>query len=369
MNGRKEIYTVAKIFFANKALLIITSVLAMLFIPLGTGYQMNTKSMINPWTQWDGEAYLTIAEKWYVTLADGRSLHNFLPLYPLFIRGFGFIVGDLAIAAFILSAVFAFIASCFLFKLAELELGEGVAKKTVILLLFFPTAFFFSAVYTESLFLSLAVASFYYARRGNWLVSGILAAALPFVRIVGLFFWFVLIAEYLLQNKSPVNKNAFGLVAALSGVALFFVFSILNTGSVFGYANQQNLWTRSISSPHVALINAFVLLSMGPILAAYSLWNLAVLAFFVLTFYHAARYMRKSYSVYMFFVMALPFFSSTLEGLSRFILLCFPSFMILAKFLDKKKEFYLPALFISAFLLVVLTARFVTGAVGTLFGV
>jgi len=144
---------------------------------------------------------------------------------------------------------------------------------------------------------------------------------------------------------------------------------MLTTDSLFGYANQQNLWTRAISSPHVALLNALeVILVRGPVLAAYSVWNLSILVFFVATLYYAFTRMRKSYSVYMFLMMILPLLSSTLEGLSRFILMCFPSFMILAKFLHEKNKIYLPTLALSVLFLVLLTARFVTGAVETVFG-
>lgn len=158
------------------------------------------------------------------------------------------------------------------------------------------------------------------------------------------------------------------LSSTIIGVVLFFVYSYFTTGTLFGYANQQNLWSRTVSSPHVALMNAMeLILFRGPVLAAYSLWNLSVLAFFISTLYYAFVHMRKSYGVYMFLMMILPLLSSTLEGFSRFILICFPSFMIAAKVLKEKSHFY-TVLVVSAFLLIVLTARFVTGSVETLFG-
>jgi len=245
----KTFYDVLRVFLLNKAFLLLVSILAVTFLPLGLGYRINTPSMLNPWAQWDGEAYLTIAEKGYVTLSDGRTLYNFLPAYPLIIRLTGFIVQDLALAALLLSAAFSLMASYYLFRIAELEFGEDVAKKTVVLLLFFPTAFFFSAVYSESMFLALVTASFYYARKGDWIKAGVLAAALPFVRILGLLFWIVLAIEYLLQNRKLVfNKRFVGVSIAVLGVVAFFIYSMLTTDSLFGYANQQNLWTRAISS-------------------------------------------------------------------------------------------------------------------------
>lgn len=359
-----------KIFLLNKSLLLAVSVLAVAFVPLGAGYKINTPSIVNPWAQWDGEAYLTIAQKGYVTLPDGRTLHNFLPLYPFVIRLAGFIIPDLAFAAIMLSALFSFIAVYFMFLLAEKEFGGGVARKSIILLLFFPTAFFLSAVYTESMFLAFAIPAFYYARKGSWIRAGLLAAALPFIRIVGLLFLPVLALEYFTHGRGIKSRDILGLAIPLIGTVSFFLFSLYNTGTLFGYANQQNLWTRSISPPYVALIDAFQLLFFreGLVLALYSFWNLAVLSFFLLTFYYAVRHLPRSYAAYMFLMMFLPLLSSTLEGFSRFVLISFPSFIILAKYVHDKNKFYLPLLILSASLLILLAARFVTGAVATILG-
>jgi Gpi18-like mannosyltransferase len=43
----------------------------------------------------------------------------------------------------------------------------------IIFLLIFPTAFFLNAVYTESLFLFLSLATFYYALKKNFFSAGI----------------------------------------------------------------------------------------------------------------------------------------------------------------------------------------------------
>jgi hypothetical protein len=363
----KNLHAIVGIFLVNKAFIVAVSALAIAILPLGAGYKINSSGPANPLAQWDGEAYLTIAERGYAMLPDGRSLYNFLPLYPLTIRLFGYVTGDTAIAAVILSSAFSFIASYFLLLLAELEFGRAVAKKTVLLLLFFPTAFFFSAVYTESMFLAFAIASFYYARKGDWARASVLSWFLPFIRIVGLFFWVVLLAEYFVSDKKT-RRDALLLASSLLAVALFFVYSAYSTGSIFGYLNQQNLWSRSVSSPHIALLNALSLLFRGPVLAIYTLWNLSVLVLFAATLYYAVKYMRRTYALYMLFVMMLPLLSSTLEGFSRFILLCFPTFMILARFLGENKKFYMPTLSFFIFFAAVLTARFVTGAVGTLVG-
>ena len=55
-----------------------------------------------------------------------------------------------------------------LHRLTELELGRDAADNAVLLLALFPMSFFFSAIYSESLFLALTVGCVYAARRGRW---------------------------------------------------------------------------------------------------------------------------------------------------------------------------------------------------------
>ena len=50
----------------------------------------------------------------------------------------------------------------------KLDYNDGVAKKAVLFFCVFPTAYFLSALYSESLFLVLVLASFYYARQTRW---------------------------------------------------------------------------------------------------------------------------------------------------------------------------------------------------------
>src|SRR2546430_8563370 len=63
-----------------------------------------------------------------------------------------------------------------LHRLTVLELGAAAARRTVLLLAFFPTALFFSAAYTEALFLALSVGVFLAAREERWAVAGVLGA-------------------------------------------------------------------------------------------------------------------------------------------------------------------------------------------------
>ena len=100
---------------------------------------------------------------WYLRLADeGWSGEDasaaFFPLYPLTVRAVAWILpgSDELIAALLVSNVAFLGALLALFALTADAFGERVARRAIVVAALFPTAFFFLAPYTESLFLFLS---------------------------------------------------------------------------------------------------------------------------------------------------------------------------------------------------------------------
>jgi Gpi18-like mannosyltransferase len=60
----------------------------------------------------------------------------------------------------------------------EIFADQKIAHLTILLLFIFPTSFFFSCFYTESLFLVLSVASYTLAYKHKWTLAGIATALL-----------------------------------------------------------------------------------------------------------------------------------------------------------------------------------------------
>ena len=73
----------------------------------------------------------------------------------------------------------------YLYKLLEHEYDRSVARRAIFYVSIFPTAFFFSAVYTESLFFMLTVASFYYMRVHRWWLAGAIGFFAALTRVEG----------------------------------------------------------------------------------------------------------------------------------------------------------------------------------------
>jgi hypothetical protein len=134
--------------------------------------------------QFDASYYLSIASHGYVAAAANNLA--FFPLYPSLIRALGFLTGSDLIAGLVISTVSFVLALVLLHRLTELELGSRAADATVLLLAFAPLSFFFTAIYTESVFLLLSVAAVLAARRERWALAGILAGLATLTRPTGI---------------------------------------------------------------------------------------------------------------------------------------------------------------------------------------
>jgi hypothetical protein len=140
-------------------------------------------NLFTAWERFDGLWFLRIATKGYVS-GDGSAA--FFPLYPLAIRVVSFLIGGHPFAASLIVSNLAFLAALIvLFFLTASELSEQAARKTVLYLSVFPTAFFLFAPYSESLFLLLSVASFWAARRRKWPLAALFGALSAATRSLG----------------------------------------------------------------------------------------------------------------------------------------------------------------------------------------
>jgi hypothetical protein len=107
-----------------------------------------------PAARWDSVWYLSIAQHGYGDSASpAKSV--FYPLYPSLIHAGNWVLGSQLIAGVLISLGCFLGALVLLYLLAEIELGPRDARGTLLLVAFFPSAVFFSAIYTESLLLLL----------------------------------------------------------------------------------------------------------------------------------------------------------------------------------------------------------------------
>ena len=346
-------------------------------------------SVLSPLVRWDGFWYLRIAEHGYQTHVEAlRGGRVFFPLYPLLVRGAGGFAdnGVALIAAVVISLAALAVGLTLLHRLTAMELGGRAADATVLLLAFAPVAFFFSAPYTESLFLVLSVGAFLAARRGRWALAGLAAGAASGTRSTGALLLLPLLILYLYgpraDRESPparpgwraliprhtVRPDILWLALAPVGIVAFSLYLRESTGDALAWAHFQPLFgRRAIEWPTETVRQAAVAgfhalkgdgshLYRGPILVE-SVYLPAALVATVGVF----RRLPFAYGAYSLTALLLaissPAYPEPLRSLPRLLLPVFPLTMWLASWTERR-GITRGAIVASGAALAVLTAAF-----------
>jgi hypothetical protein len=116
----------------------------------------------------------------------------------------------------------------------------------------FPTSLFFSAVYTESLFLMLAVGALLAARRGNWWIAGIVGALAALTRSYGVLLLIPFAVLFLQQYGFAIRRwfpNAIPAALPALGPAIFGWRLNQVRGNWRLFIDVQNQWNRTSANP------------------------------------------------------------------------------------------------------------------------
>jgi Gpi18-like mannosyltransferase len=194
---------------------------------------------------YDSYNYAQIAMEGYTE----DRLTVFFPLFPLLVRGFTAVSGmDVYWVGFVLSNFFFVCSLWLLYNLMEKKgLSERVRILTLSVLAFFPSSYFFSAFYTESFFLFLALLAFRFwgkEKRGAAYFIGGLAAL---TRIVGVWIPLAFFAERLIHRKLDVKDFAYAFVSSLM-FAVYPVYLWLNKGDPLLFLKIQADYYKRIST-------------------------------------------------------------------------------------------------------------------------
>lgn len=323
------------------------------------------------WANFDGEHYLSIAIFGYKEWEQA-----FFPVYPGLISFFAKPFSTDLFSAILSSTVVGLLISNFAFlialilvwELVSLDYSKKIAYLTIILLLVFPTSFYFGAVYSESLFLLVAVVSFYQLRKGNWILaslSGMLSSA---TRIFGL----VLFPSFLIeafQQRLSFAKMLWFLLIPL-GLAVYMVYQYLTVGDPFAFYNLQERVGEQHQKgitllPQVYYRYIKMLLTVdihSPIYQTIILEFFVGIVFFLLPVYGYFKKMRLSYLTFAMLGFLLPTVQGSFSSVPRYIIVLFPSFIALALWMSNlPKMLKIIFVSISALALFIQTSLFVRG--------
>lgn len=378
-------------FLCSRVLVWITGVTAMLVghqarpvDPTGVTAQLShtVNILAAPAVRWDGVWYLTIAQHGYTS----APLASFFPLYPVSVGALSWSTGSAIVVGTLISLVALLFALSVLYRLVELDFGARGATASVWLLALFPMSLFFSAIYTESLFLALSLSCVYLARRGRWGWAGVLGCLASATRSVGLVLIVPLVILYVSDRRDTARSSQVGAArgpgwrglgaAALVPLGLVGYIAGLGVarGTPFGMFNS-GLANRGLVAFPVTVIRQFRwtadkfgdLAGAGKHTAALLYAGIPELGFLALALVCAVGVVRRLHPAYAAYtiVMLLVLLSepdirdAPLTSFPRYVLVLFPLWVWLAVAASGRR-IWRPLLGCSALLLVLFSAQFAT---------
>ena len=144
-----------------------------------------------------------------------------------------------------------------LHRLVALDFGRDVARNAVLVTALFPMSFFFSAVYSESLFLALSVGAVLAARRERWAWAGALGALAASTRSAGVLLLVPLALIYLYGTARPslrprrLRPDALWLALVPLGLVAYCAFLGATGHDALAPFRAQEVWFRSFAGPFV----------------------------------------------------------------------------------------------------------------------
>ncbi|MEA2385385.1 MAG: hypothetical protein QOH72_5356, partial [Solirubrobacteraceae bacterium] len=292
-----------------------------------------------PLARWDSVWYLAIANDGYP--ADDPRRAAFFPLYPLLVRAANAVVGAPIVAGALVSLVCFGVALLVLHRLTELELGAPAARATVWAIALFPGAVFFSAVYSEALYLALSVACLYAARTRRWAWAGALGALGAATRSAGVLLLVPLAVLWLARDERR-PRDAVWIALVPAGLVAFCAALAIGGGDALAPFHAQDIWFRHFAGPFAGMWDGTTAAWRGvhhlddkAARADVVLFCFLVLA--VPAVIGTLRRLPAAYGAYVLAALALPLSypvgPQPLMSLPRFLAVLFPLFMWLGAWL------------------------------------
>ncbi len=314
-------------------------------------HQIQSQNFLEMRAHWDSVWYLRIVQEGYQYIPGQMSSVVFFPLYPLMIWALSWLMSPL-LAGWLISTVAMAIAIIFFYKLVQYLYPHLDPAEPIYLMLLFPMAFFFQAIYTESLYLALSIAFFYYLVKKNFLVAAMILVLASICRITGIFLLLPFAYEYWITYKFKLyHRNSLALLIAPLGVIGYLGYLYVRFGEPLAFLKSEALWGRkfTFNAEHFDLFSP----------AAYA--NLSTDLLFLILGLTAGVILllkwRASFGLYILSTLLVCAATGTLMSINRYVLILFPIYILLASI--KNKEIKLGWQLVSTLLLAIYTLLFV----------
>lgn len=304
------------------------------------------------WNSWDGGHYIGITLNGYAHLQQ----FAFFPFYPIVIKTLTFLGFSPYLASLLISNS-AFLGALFILeKLARFyDFNTDQINKTIIMIITFPTAFFFLAAYNESLLLFLSLSALYFAKRKLWFLASICVGLASFTKVIGITLVPLLIFELFTQNKLLLKQSItkgytffeslfYLLTFGLSGFYLYAYYLYYRSGNPFLFIKIQSYWgrTSAINNPITVLSESVTNFVLPNGTFSLSIQSLEVLIIFaaILLFPFVTKRFGIILGLYTLFLSVFTLLSGKTDSSLRYILTAFPLFLLFGQWATNSKIFF-----------------------------
>ena len=363
------------LFIIWKVLLLFVLIGAFEFIPLyskhllGGGYDKYLTNYYSlPWANFDGEHFIALAQFGYQ-----QYTHAFFPLYSKIISLARYYPDDntlliLVKAGLFVSGASLAIALIFFYKLLKLDYSKEFSLGVILVLLLYPASFYFNAVYSESLFLMLIIGSFYFFRTKRFFWASLFGFFASLTRVFGVLLFLSFLIEIFIYKVSP--KKSYWILLIPLGLISYMIYLKITVGDPLAFYNLQLIVGEQhqrgiILFPQVIYRYLRIILNVDTVspLLTTILFELATgIIFLLLPIIGLFKKVRLSYLFFAFAGFLLPTIQGSFSSLPRYVLILFPSFIVLSLMI-KNLPFHLKILLgsLSLILLIIEAAFFLRG--------
>jgi hypothetical protein len=308
-------------------------------------------------SRWDTGFYISIVDQGYRIQGEQFPSVAFFPLMPILIRLARLLTGDTLLAGLLVANTALLTAVMLLHLLAADEYDQPTADRAVWYLLIFPASFFGSAIYSESLFLLLGIASLYLARKSRWWAAGVASILGAMTRFVGILLAPLLVVEWWQQRKQhrdapaaideqeqatrrklPEWTDLLAASLAPIGTLAYMIYLSRKFGDALAFLHATNAWGRTPANLLATLAEMVARPTQGWLsaLSAGALpldnWlDLSFVIFFVVLGIVLLVQKRWSEGIFVTLCALVPFSSGLLMSQRRYMWMLFPAFILLAQ--------------------------------------
>jgi hypothetical protein len=290
---------------------------------------------LDGWARWDSGWYKRIVERGYY-IEGSQSNVAFFPLYPYAVKGVARIIGNHWAAGLLVSNMSLLLSLFFILGIARMHMDEEGAKRSLRYLLVFPASFFFSAYYSEGLFLLTTSASFYFYLKERYFLCGVAGFLATMTRSTGVALIIAFVLGYLWNKRFKISQMSPAFLWVLlipCGVAAFMVILKYQVGDPFAFVKYQAGWGRGFTFPLITFFRGIKEIDWTFPHGYHNMdtfMNLVTsIGFLVLPFLLLGKF-DISLPIYALLLVIIPLTTGSLLSMMRFEVVAFPSFFALA---------------------------------------